>query len=222
VTENQTPAPDDFPLDVVDPADLAVTWERDDMHVPFALTPLASDYISLTLGASFTYHYRRFGSTATLEVRVWHGYAYFGFSPNVPPDEEDAAKARWTEALRSRIPVTAAYWRDEAMPELRRLYASISDVRVDDLSPAELAAEWLEAWSATLRAWQIHFLSIMGPYQVLEDLADQYNAALGPGRDVEALSIVRGQVHELEHVEARIDAWRKTLRTLKEEGDLSR
>ncbi len=201
------PGPDpDFPLDAVDPADLERTWERDDMHMPYALTPLASDYIAKALGASFAHHFERFGATQSLEGRVWHGYAYFGFSWNVPADEEDATKKRWTATLQARVPHTAAYWRDEAMPELERLYASISGVPVDDLSAPALAAAWGDAWAATLRAWEIHFVTIMGPYQVLEDLADQYGAALGPGRDVEALSLVRGQVHELEDVEARIDA----------------
>ncbi|MEO5703356.1 MAG: PEP-utilizing enzyme [Candidatus Limnocylindrales bacterium] len=195
-----------FPLDAIDPADLEITWERDDMHMPYALTPLASDYVEHTIGASFNYHHQRFGGPQTLLGRVWHGYAYFGFSWNVPTEQEDATKERWTQALRDRIPATAAYWRDDAMPELERLYASISSVPVDDLAAPELASAWQNAWAATLRAWQIHFVTIMGPYQVLEDLADQYNAALGPGRDVEALSLVRGQVHELEDVEARIDA----------------
>lgn len=196
----------EFSLDAVDPADLDVTWERDDMHMPFALKPLAADYITKTLGRSFNHHYERFGGPQRLEGRVWHGYAYFGFEWNVPTAEEDAAKTRWTEVLQGRIRVTAAYWRDEAMPALQRLYASISNVPVDDLSPAALATAWRDAWAATLQAWQIHFVSIMGPYQVLEDLADQYAAALGPGRDVEALSLVRGTIHELEDVEAQLDS----------------
>lgn len=199
-------AEQDFPLDVVDPADLGTSWERDDMHMPFALTPLASDYIRHALGASFNHHYELFGGPQRLEGRVWHGYAYFGFNWNVPKADEPAAEARWTEVVRSRIPVTAEYWRDEAIPELDRLYRSISTIAVDDLAPAALAAAWLDAWAATLRAWQIHFVSIMGPYQVLEDLADRYGAAIGPGRDVDALSLVRGDEHELEDVEARIAA----------------
>lgn len=194
----------DFSLDVVDAADLERTWELDDMHMPFALTPLAADYIEKALGASFNHHYALFGGGQKLEARVWHGYAYFGFWWNVPEDEEEAVKARWTDVVRARIPVTAAYWRDEAVPELRRLYDSIGAIAVDALTPTALATAWQEAWASTLRAWQIHFVSIMGPYQVLEDLADQYGAAMGSGRDVEALTLTRGEAHELEEVEASI------------------
>jgi phosphohistidine swiveling domain-containing protein len=202
----------EFSLDVVDPADLEVTWELDDMHMPYALSPLAADYITKALGASFNHHYALFGGAQTLEARVWHGYAYFGFSSGVPEAEGDAAKARWIATLRERVPVTAAYWRDEALPELRRLYDSISSIQVDELPAAALAEAWLQAWRATLRAWQIHFISIMGPYQVLEDLADQYGAAMGPGHDVEALTLTRGDAHELEAVDAEIEALTEMLR----------
>jgi pyruvate,water dikinase len=196
----------EFPIDDVDAAVLETTWEWDDMHMPFPLAPLAADYTVRILGASFNHHYERFGGTQTLEARVWHGYTYFGFSWNLPAAEEDAAKARWTEAVRARIAATPAYWRDEAMPALGRIYSSLDAVPVDELAPEALVAAWREAWALTLDAWRIHFVSIMGPYQVLEDLSDQYAAAIGAGRDVEALSLIRGDVHELEEVESGIEA----------------
>ena len=201
-----------FPMEVVDPADLARSWERDDMHMPFAMTPLAADYITTTLGRSFDHHWERFGGSQRIEPRVWHGYAYFNFESHAPSDEAKAAGERWTEVLRSRVPATHEYWETEARPELGRLYASIEAVAVDELAPAELVRAWDEAWSTTLRAWQIHFVTIMGPYQVLEDLSDLYATALGAGRDVEALSLIRGQEHELEDVEARIEVLAGMLR----------
>ena len=33
----------DFPVEFDDPAILELTWDRDDMHMPFALAPLAAD-----------------------------------------------------------------------------------------------------------------------------------------------------------------------------------
>jgi rifampicin phosphotransferase len=196
----------EFPIDASDPVVMAQTWEWDDMHMPFPLAPMAADYVTRVIGASFNHHYTRFGSTQTIEARVWHGYAYFAFSWNLPAGEdEDSAKASWTEVLRGRIAATPAYWREEAMPELQRIYASLDTVPVDELAPDDLIAAWREAWAATLEAWRIHFVSIMGPYQVLEDLSDQYAAAMGTGHDVEALSLIRGDVHELEEVESGIE-----------------
>ncbi|HYK94729.1 MAG TPA: PEP-utilizing enzyme [Candidatus Dormibacteraeota bacterium] len=196
----------EFPIDASDLAVMERTWERDDMHMPFPLAPLAADYVTRVIGASFNHHYERFGGTQTLEARVWHGYAYFGFSWNVPAEDEDAARDRWTAVVRERIAATPAYWRDEAVPALQRIYASLDAVPVDELAPRVLVDAWRRAWVDTLDAWRIHFVSIMGPYQVLEDLADQYATAVGAGRDVEALSLIRGDVHELEEVEAGIEA----------------
>jgi pyruvate,water dikinase len=52
----------------------------------------------------------------------------------------------------------------------------------------------------------LHFITIMGPYQVLDDLIDAYNAAMGAGHDVEALELVGGGHHVLEDVEEGVEA----------------
>ena len=195
----------DFPVTFDDPADALESWERDDMHMPFALTPLAQDFITLAIGASFNPYYESFGAPQRLHAAVWHGWAYFSFRPNVPEAEGSAAEARWTEVLRSRIPGTLAYWTDEAMPTLAGIYDLMTGIDADALARDALADGWLAAWAATLRAWVIHFVSIMGPYQVLEDLSDSYATAMGKGRDAEALSLIGGSHHELEDVEEGVE-----------------
>jgi pyruvate,water dikinase len=120
--------------------------------------------------------------------------------------EEAEADARWKATLQARIPLTSAYWADEVLPELRSIYAWIASLPIDELDGDAAADAWLEAWRKTLRAWVLHFNSIMGPYQVLEDLSDAYQAALGPGRDAEALALIAGSNHELEGVEEDMEA----------------
>lgn len=195
-----------FPVPFADPADAQHTWERDDMHMPFALTPLGADFIVHAIGAAFNPYYEAFGAPQRLYAAVWHGWAYFSFRPNVPGDEEDASDARWIETLRARIPLTRAFWDDDVLPELTRIFESIASVLIDDLPGEAAAAAWIDAWSGTSRAWVLHFKSIMGPYQVLEDLSDAYAAAMGPGRDAEALELIRGGRHELEAVNEGIEA----------------
>ena len=194
-----------FPVDMT-AEELARTWHLDDMHTPFALTPLACDQIDHVLGRSFDHAYERFGGPMRNLGRTWNGRAYFGYVDNVPADEVKASNDRWIAISRERIAATSAYWHDEAMPELRRIYTQMAAVDADGVDGAALAAAWLEAWAGNLRAWEIHFVAIIGPYQVLEDLSDIYAAAIGPGRDVEALTLVGGHEHELEDVEARLDA----------------
>ena len=196
---------DEFPIEFANPADAARTWERDAMHLPFAVTPLAADWATKIIGASFEPYYRQFGWNPTQAGRNWNGYTYYTFSWNVPEADEKSTEAAWTEILRSRIPVTRDYWANEALPTLRAIYAGIEAVEVDGLPLPALADAWLDAWASTLRAWIIHFVSIMGPYQVLDDLADAYADAVGKGRDLEALALVGGGHHELEEVEAGIE-----------------
>lgn len=196
----------DFPIVFADPADAQFTWERDDMHMPFALTPLAADFCVEVIGQSFNPHYEMFDSKFRLHAAAWHGWTYFSGRPNVPAGEEAAAEARWKEAARARIPVTRAYWNDEVLPELRAIHEWIAAIPVDTLPPDEAADAWLEAWTRALRAWVLHFITIMGPYQVLDDLIDAYTVAMGPGNDAEALGLIGGGHHELEDVEEGIES----------------
>jgi rifampicin phosphotransferase len=205
MTTSQASAPEDFPVTFADPADALETWERDDMHMPFALTPLAADFIRLCIGAGFNPAYEAHDAPQRLYGAVWNGWAYFSFRPNASGAEAKAAEARWYEACRARIPTAEAQWRDEALPELRRLFDEIAATPVEELPAGDLADAWLGAWAAVSRSWVIHFFTIMAPYQVLEDLSDAYAAALGPGRDAEALSLTATGHHELEDVEAGVE-----------------
>jgi rifampicin phosphotransferase len=191
-----------FPVEFDDPADVLLTWERDDMHMPFALTPLAGDYGVDVVGESFNEHWRMFGGPQRMRGHTWNGYVYYAFQANVPDEERPAFREHWTEIVRSRIAVTKTWWQVEALPELAAIYDEIQGIPVDDLTAAELADAWARTWERLLRAWQIHFIAIMGPYQVLEDLSDAYGSAMGPGKDAEALALVQGAHHELEDVEA--------------------
>jgi phosphohistidine swiveling domain-containing protein len=212
-----TTAPDDFPVSFANHADGQETWEHDDMHLPFALTPLAADFAVEVIGGGFNPYYESFGAPQRMHAAVWNGWAYFSFRANAPEGEEDAAEARWKEIRRSRIPITSAYWRDDVLPELRRLYEVIQAPAFEGLPNEAAATAWLDAWAAARRAWVLHFISIMGPYQVLEDLSDAYAAAMGPGRDAEALGLIGGTHHELEEVEEGIEA----LAGLADEADLA-
>jgi pyruvate,water dikinase len=195
---------DEFPVDISE-ADLERSWHLDGMHMPFALTPLAGDQIEFVLGRSFDHAWERLDLPQRNTARIWNGRAYFCYSWNVPDDEVKAAIERSIAVSREEIPRTLGYWHTEAMPELLRIYRAIDTIGVDELDGRQLAGAWLRAWSDMLRAWQIHFVAIIGPYQVLEDLSDIYAAAIGPGRDVEALTLVGGLEHELEDVEAQLD-----------------
>jgi hypothetical protein len=197
-------APEAFPIVWHEPSDADVTWEWDDMHTPRPLTPLGEDYVGL-LRRGFAYKYERLGVPAQVLVRVWNGYAYFGFRINVPEDERAAAMDRYTEIRRRLVPLTTAYWRDEGLPSLRAMYREIDDVDVDGLPAGQLADAWEMAWTHAEHAWGIHFYVITGPYQVLEDLADRYEALVENSSPGEAFALVAGLADDLRLVEEGLE-----------------
>jgi phosphohistidine swiveling domain-containing protein len=197
---------DDFPVTFDHEWEKGESWERDDMHAPFALTPLAQDMFLRVTGAAFTPWYQMFDAPQRLLPKSINGYAYFAFQRNVPEDRKAEQDAWWTEVHRKQIPLTRALWHDQFLPELREMFDWMAAIAMDDLSGEDAAAAWEEAWRKGERAWVIHFISIMGPYQVLEDLVAAYASAMGPGHDAEALGLVGGGHHELEEVEEGIEA----------------
>jgi len=196
---------EDFPIAWEDPADPGRSWAWDDMHMPFALAPLAQDYIR-TLGAGFNLCYEIFGGfpQRTL-VRIWNGYAYFGHDANVPEADREALNKRWLRVMRDRADVTAAYWTDEVLPEIRALEQAIRAIEVEALPGAELAAAWDAAWAAIARMWQLHFCIILGPYTILEELADLYEATVTGAAPGESLRLVQGARNELFETEVGVE-----------------
>ena len=148
-------APREFPITWEEPGDPDVTWEWDDMHMPFALAPLAADYVRV-LGQGFNECYEIFGGfPQRWACRVWNGYAYFGHRANVPEADREALSARWLQVMRARADVTEAYWAEEVLPEIKAIDAQLRAYPVETLGAPELAGTWDEAWDLTARLWRI-------------------------------------------------------------------
>ena len=197
---------DEFPVTFDDPSEAEESWERDDMHAPFALTPLAQDMFLRVTGKAFSPFYEHFGAPQRLLSKAFNGFAYFAFKENVPKEREKEQDDWWIQINRDRIPLTRALWDDEVLPELKEMFAWMAALPIEDLPGEEAATAWEQAWLKGERAWVLHFIVIMGPYQVLEDLVAAYASAMGPGHDAEALGLVGGGHHELEDVEEGIEA----------------
>ncbi len=191
----------DFPI-VFEPGDEELEWEWDDMHMPRAIPPLSEDYVA-ALMAGIAYRYRAMGLPATIPVRVWNGYTYFALKIDAPPDEHEALMNRAPDMRRSLIPGTAAFW-TRALPELQAIYRDIDAISGDEPRD-DLVAAWARVWTMVERAWQIHFHVITGPYQVLDDLADRYEALVEGGTAAQALELVAGSIPELRDVETGLE-----------------
>jgi pyruvate,water dikinase len=137
---------------------------------------------------------------------VWNGYAYFSWHcPGTPEDLEGVVK-RWELTCRREIEVMGDWWRNDALPELRALYARIETIDVEGLSGPALSAAWADAWAAGQRCWEIHFVAIMAPYQVLDDLADLYERLVPGAAAGEAVQLVQGHGDDLFAVDLGLEA----------------
>jgi phosphohistidine swiveling domain-containing protein len=196
----------EFPVEFELPGDERLTWERDDMHIPFALTPLSEDW-SRVIAQGFGAWRAHLGVDFPPRTRIgiWNGYVYFAYVFDAEGEERKRIEDAMTELFRKQIPIAEAYWRDEALPELHGIYRAMDDALIESGAPAEAAEGWRDAWAGAERAWRIHFIAINGPYQVLDDLADLYEKVVdgaGPG---EAMRLIQGGHHELYETELGVE-----------------
>ena len=194
----------EFPIVWTHPDDANVTWERDDMHMPFALSPLSVDYVRILIDG-MPYGSEKVGNPWRWDVRFLNGYVYMAQRETRPVSDEAAAMAAVVEMQRALIPTALDYWNDDALPELRATRDWFRSLDVEGGSLLSLTEIWAEAWAKAERAWQIHFLAIRGPYQVADDLSDMYETVVPDASPGEALRLIQGRAHELQEVDRVID-----------------
>jgi pyruvate,water dikinase len=199
------PAPAvDFPIEWVEADDPELTWERDDMHMPFAVSPLSADYIQVLIDG-MRYGREKVDNPWRWDVRFWNGYVYMTAREIRPVPDDGEATRIVVENQRALIPTTTTYWNDRAVPELRAIRDWFASVDIDGADLAGLADLWVEGWDRAARAWEIHFFAIRAPYQVTDDLADLYEGLVPDAPPGEALRMIQGHAHELHEVDDGID-----------------
>jgi rifampicin phosphotransferase len=194
----------DFPVEWPDPADAELAWERDEMHHPFALPPLAMDVAVLTnedgLNAGFAY----FDAPIRTRTKPANGYLYVAPTYGVPDDEVPALLAGLRSRYRDFGSATTAYWSD-ALPELLAIYDQMRSLDVDGLPPEAVADGWREAWRGMARVWGIHFVIIRGAYRISEDLADLYASIVPDAPTGTGYRLIQGGVDVLFEVDSGLE-----------------
>ena len=198
------PLASESPVSWPDPDDQSLTWDLDDMHMPFAQPPLALDYLRV-LAAGFNPVYEEWDLPMRVRMFIANGYAFFALDPGSPDLDETAVLAQRTERNRAFIRVSLDYWEHDAMPRILAAERRIRTVDVDGLSPEDLAAAWAQSWLDIGELWTIHFKAIRGAYQVTEDLADLYESIVPDASPGEALALIQGENTTLHEVEAGVE-----------------
>ena len=195
--------PDEIAWD--DPKHAERTWEWDDMHTPRALARLEAEYVRI-LAKGEGYRARRHDLPVRFLVKIVNGYAYWTFFLDVADEDKEATEARAAASRKAEIGLVGRWWSERARPELEAMYREMDTLPGVGASPTELADAWNHVWALAERAWEIHFLAIVGPYQALDDLVDFVKPLVEGITEAEILALTSGEIDELVQVEAGLDA----------------
>jgi pyruvate,water dikinase len=195
-----------FPIRFAELRLAALSWERDAVHMPAALSPLASDY-ALVLGNSLNDQYplRMEGFPQRWHAAVWHGFVYYAFERNATDEEWAAISARMDRLWLERAEVTEAYWDDEVLPELRAIYERIDAIDARHTPGDALADAWDGAWRDVERAWQLHMDVTPGVYRILDELHEAYAVGVPGATRGDASRLLQGSDNELVAVDRATD-----------------
>ena len=132
------------------------------MHWPFALTPLAAEYVRL-IGSGMNDRYEWYGTSRSAGgSRSGTATPTSRCSSTGTPEEFEAVSARWQQCGRTGSTARARGGATRRCPSCATCMRAIAAVDVDGALRRALAAAWTDAWEAGHRAWAIHFVAIMG------------------------------------------------------------
>jgi rifampicin phosphotransferase len=185
-------------VEFAEPRLASLAWERDAVHMPSALGPLAGDY-ALVLGESLNEQYplRLPGFPQRWYAAVWHGYVYYAFDRHATDAEWSSIQARIDELCWERALVTESYWDDEVLPELRAIYARMDRIDAERGSGPAIADAWEAGWQDAERAWQLHMDVTPPVYRARAELAAVYAIAVPGASRLDANRLLDGLDTEL-------------------------
>lgn len=202
-----------FPVEWDDPADAALTWDREDAHFGEFLLPLAADYV--VEGPGFGIRRRTETMAAPLLgiYKPCNGRIYAAARRLVP--EEDLAAAGQAALLRRRTHARqlARLWNEDYLPKVRVDLDWMRELRPEVLDAAAAAVAWAELWRRVNHIWAIHMMVTSGAYGIMDELAEAYEALTGrPG--VEALPFTSGRAATLQQQQRDFHQLLERIRTL--------
>lgn len=194
---------EEFPVVWEDPEYAGISWEREDMHTPNALTPLASDYFKAVM-EGFNRHFRALKLPFEFLCTVVNYYTYVGRKLHVTEEEMREMQESTRDLRREWMPKLRAFWEENALPQLKEMYRAADEAPVESLAPDELAEKVREVWEYVPQAFRLHSMTTAGAYGALDELADLYESFFPEAHPGEALALVQGLPTDLQRVQTDI------------------
>jgi len=202
-------APEPFSVEWDDPADAALTWTREDVHMEACRPRLACDFTlnapAFGLDAANTV----FGPPARILYRGVHGYMYAARRLQAPADELPALEAAGLRRRREAARTLGRDWSERYLPSVLAHFQWMQAARIEDRESA--LAAWDDFWPRINDIWLTHMLVVPPTYSLLEELATLYATLTGrPATDAPAL--VQGGAETLLDMQQRLHDLADTIR----------
>ncbi len=193
--------PVEFDVAWDDPADAALTWTREDVHMDACLPALSCEYVLNAPAFGLDRANLIFGPPARIRYRAVHGYMYAARVPLVSADRMPALETAGLRNRRAAARTLGRDWPDRYLPAVLQHFAWMRAAHIDD-RPSALAA-FDGFWPRLNDLWLMHMLIVPPVYSALEELASEYAAASGkPATDVP--SFWQGRAETLQDLQQRL------------------
>ena len=154
--------------------DKSIFWFRDDLHQPYAITPLGMT----TIQAHHAWGYHSAARTTSLppskggHVKIHKGRVYIGFALIDDPEEITAREPKFKELLDYCLENWEEYY-ERLIGEVKANLDSQNGVDTDKLIPPHLLEYLRQAYRLDRRNWEIHF-ELMYPADALYFMFEDY------------------------------------------------
>src|SRR5262245_21589838 len=186
------PIPPNFPFEWAHPSDARLFWNREQMHFPDPVTPLAEDAWAVCLNG-----FNRALAVYDLGLRVLgrriNSYHYEAIVPlEASPEEQAAQSARSAEKLEAAMGRLGEAWVTELLPEIQEHLHFWESFDLAGASTPALIAHLGETITRTERLWEIHDLCMVPTFLAISMFDDLYRDLFGSEQALEGYRLLQG------------------------------
>ena len=197
-TKPDTEQSEAFPVHWDDPADATQSWNHDPMHAPDVMSPLGFDLF-------FKPFFEGFGAGGEAAYRAHQANYYVYHNVGAAARSGQPSEEAHARALFGDLASAGARWRNEVLPEVKRLTAYYLETDFDAMTDADLTSEIGRLREVRVRQGTLHTMA-MRPWGLAMNILIDIYCQLTGGDELGAVRLVQG--HGSKSVEVGRELWR--------------